>query len=196
MTTEVLSFPLASAGTASAGQGKMFYIKSATAPLTITAEKSGTGGRVRKFTNVPAGFKFTAASDADGFTYLRILNGATAQTVELIVGDDDVELSNAVSVTGAVTTQSNPAQAFADTAPVVTAGGTHALFAANLARRRITVWSDPRNAGDAVIGLKKTGGANIIGFLVPGQYTEFTNIAGLDYVCTNGGDTIYIAEET
>lgn len=102
MTTETLSYTIAAGGMVRAPRGKFFYIK--TCPnggLSITA--SGRPGAPIKFSGMGAGLKYGPVDDSGVWEYLEITS-ATAQTIEIIIGDDDVEIAGAVSVTGTVTT--------------------------------------------------------------------------------------------
>jgi hypothetical protein len=99
VTTEVLAIALTAGQQATAGQGRIWYLKTATGPITLTAENNGSGATIRKFINVNAGMSFKA-EPGDGWTYLRITS-VTTQNIELILGDDEVSVANAVSVTEA-----------------------------------------------------------------------------------------------
>lgn len=132
------------------------------------------------------------------------LYGVSGQFISYVYGDEVVApqditdiLSQIATISGSVVTQINPSASIADDAPInPTVAGQHALFAANGGRRRITVYSDPNNAGDNQIYLRKGGGANDLGFIVPGVYTEFDTTAAMDYRCVNGGDKLYLFEES
>lgn len=132
------------------------------------------------------------------------LYGTSGQSITYVYGDEVVApqdvtdiLSQIATISGSVITQVNPSTTITDTPPISpTVAGQHALFAGNPARRRITVYSDPNNAGDNQIYLRKGGGANDLGFIVPGVYTEFDTIAAMDYRCVNGGDKLYLFEES
>lgn len=131
------------------------------------------------------------------------LYGTSGQAITYVYGDEVVApqdltdiLSQIATISGSVVVVSTPSTTINDDAPISpTVAGQHALFAANASRRRITVYSDPNNAGDAQIYLRKSGGANDLGFIVPGIYTEFDTIAAMDYRCVNGGDKLYLFEE-
>jgi hypothetical protein len=142
---------------------------------------------------VPAGFKFTADDAGDGFSILEVTS-SVPQTFTIALGDDDVSFSNAVTVSGNVSTQDLPATAItgATKTTIVTAGA--ALVAANLARRRVTIFSDPANVG-AVVYIRVAGGARL-GAITPGQLLQFNGTYALDYEDATAGDNLYIAEET
>jgi hypothetical protein len=199
MSSEVLTYTVTAGQTTVAGSGRIFNLLQAPGgPVSITADtRSQAGGQSpqRVFTNIPPGSKFTAAA-GERWTYLRITSAVT-QVITIFVGDEDMQFNNAVSITGTATTLVQPSATITDTAAISpTVTGQHALFAANPARRRITVYSDPANAGDAVIFFRKTAGANNVGFISPGTFQEFDTTAGLDYQCTNGGDKLYVLEES
>lgn len=176
MTTEVLAQTLTAGVQATFPMGRIFYIKTATSALTIYAEKIGPGAqKIRKFVNMPAGAKFTA-SDGDGWTYLRVTSAVT-QNVEIIVGDDDVEVANAVSVTGGVVTTMQPFTAVTDTVDNAQASGTQTVISANASRRRITigVLSTSNNS----IRVSKSGGAGRGEEIQPGQNADIDTIDAL-----------------
>jgi hypothetical protein len=182
VTTEVISQQLVANVQVTFGQGTIWYYKSGTAPITVIAERLGSGGSIERFINVSPGFKFTAA-DGEGWTYL--------------VGDSDVEVSNAVTVAGNVTTLDLPATTISTPGAKVTAntaGAGAALVAANGGRRRVTVASDPLNVANPVVYIRVAGGARI-DFVVPGTSKQFSGLYGLDYEAAAAGDTLYISEE-
>jgi hypothetical protein len=159
MSTEVLSQALLAGVTATFGGGSMFLLESAATPVTIIARQLGSGSRIRRFTSVPGGFKFTADNPTDGFNSLEIVSPVN-QVIAIAIGDDDVAFSNNVTVSGTVVTSQLPYGAVSDLAPVVTVAGQAALFAANGARRSIKVSVDPLAVGASIVYLRKAGGAN------------------------------------
>lgn len=196
MTTEVLTQQLTAGVQATFGQGRVWYIKQATGALTIIAEKLGTAASVRRFINVGAGFKFTAAL-GDGWDYLRITSAST-QTIEIILSDDDVEVANAVSVTGTAITQENPTQSVTDRAAVSVSNAiqTVTLFAA-ASRRQIRVFVDEQNAD--VCYARTIGGSNRLANLQPGSVYTFPGVYGLNVerAAASGGNCIfYLFEES
>lgn len=194
MTTEVLAASLTAGQQYTFGQGRIWYVKSATSPITITAEQAGTGSKIRKFINVAAGFKFTADA-GDGWTYLRVIS-ALSQNVELVIGDDDVEVSNAVTVNGSVTTIESPATLVTDAAPVVcpTAALT-AIVPINGTRRRVSLSADALNTGTVYV--RTAGGANNLYPLAPGLSVEFDGTYAMSVRNDTGANaTIYIFEES
>lgn len=184
MSTEVLTVVLSAGVQATLGQGRILYVKSATAPLSIVLEQSQGYGRARRtFTNIPAGFKLRAA-EADAWTYTRITS-ATSQTVEIILGDDDVEFASAVSVTGTASVAEAPSSSVTATAADVSvANAGNSAIAANTGRRRITIQALDTNTGNLRVGTSTTTGQGIV--LQPGQAWEFKTTAAL-YVTNNSG---------
>lgn len=193
MSTEVLSQNLTAGVMATFGSGKVFLIANATGPVNIVATQIGNSNKTRKFTGVPAGFKFTADNDADGFSTLQVTS-PTTQAFTIAVGDDDIAFSNAVTVSGLVATQDTPATTITGVTKAILAV-TAALVAANASRRRMTIFSDPGNIANAVIYIRVAGGARL-GFIVPGQSLQFNGTYALDYEAAVAGDSLYIAEET
>jgi hypothetical protein len=194
MTTETISQALVGGQLATFGQGRVWYIKSATAALSLTCESLGSGASVRRFVNVGAGFKFVA-QPGDGWTYLRVLS-AVSQNIEIIIGDDDVTVANAVSVTGSVITVENPATTVADSPAVVRPNASQGvLIPANIAtRKRITIYADSQNLASCFA--RVAGGANNIAELQPGIGQQFAGTYALDVRNDSGAAaTFYIFEE-
>lgn len=134
---------------------------------------------------------------------LATITGTPGVSVTFMYGytdiREDVTLFNQqiAVISGITQVAVNPSGTITDTAPISpTVAAQHALVPQNLNRRRVTIFSDPANVGDTVIFIRKSGGANNLGFIVPGTYEEFDTTAGLDYQCTNGGDKLYIFEES
>jgi hypothetical protein len=194
MSTETLTQAIGAGGTATFGAGTQFNVITAAAPISIKAVKLGDSSKNRVFNNVPAGVKFSAGSDQEGFDYLQV-SSATAQSVTIAVGTDDITFSNNVTVSGSVTTQDLPAGAVAGSTKVTAVTAGAALVAANAARRRVTVSWDPATLNNTVIYIRVSGGARL-GFLTPGQSLQFNGTYALDYEATAAGDNLYIAEET
>jgi hypothetical protein len=193
MTTEVLTLVLTAGQQTTVGQGRLWYVKSATSSLVITAETIGSGAKIRKFTGVGAGFKFVA-NEGDGWTYLRITS-AVSQNIELILGDDDVEVANAVSVTGAVTTISTPASGLtASAADVSVPNGSASSIAANLSRKSLTIGALSTNAGS--LRVQSVGaGANKGRELQGGTTVTYCNTGAFDVRNDSGGALSYWLEE-
>lgn len=195
MTTEVLQQTLQAGVQATFGRGRVWYIKSASAALTIRAEKLGTGARVWSFINVGAGFKFKAEDGSEGWDYLRITS-ATAQTIEIVIGDDDVDVANAVSVTGIASTQENPTAALATPARVAVGTAEQLVIAANLSRRKLTLQAPTTNTDSVNIG--PTGQVSAIRGLelAPGESLEFVTTAAVYGWAVSGSQDVQVLEET
>jgi hypothetical protein len=178
VTTESFTQALSAGVQATFAQGRMFYVKTApSGGLTITAESLGGANKVRKFVNIPAGAKFITDPD-NGWTYLRVLS-ATSQTIEIIVGDDEVEFANAVSVTGTASVSVQPSSTLSTPADAAILTGANAVIAANSARKRIWIGSLSSNA-PASINLRVGVAAGAQGFeLQPGTYEKFETQAQL-----------------
>lgn len=196
MTTEVLAQTVVAGTPAFFGQGRIWYLKTATGPVTITARKSGGGStNVRKFINVAAGFKFRAEI-GDGWDILQ-MDSVSSQAIEIIVGDDDVEVANAVSITGSATTIEAPFATPVTPADAVILTGGNAVIAANLARRAITIGSLASNA-PATTNLRVGTAASARGYeLQPGTWQRIPTTGALTIF--NGdanSQTYWIFEET
>lgn len=193
MSTENLTQSIGAGATVTFGAGTQFLVAASTANVDIKAVKIGDSSKNVVFKGVPAGFKYTAQKDSPGFDLLQVTS-ATAQNVTLAVGTDDVSFSNAVTVSGSVATQDTPATVITGATKVTAVTGGAALVAANLSRRRVTIFSDPANVA-AVVYIRVAGGARL-GFLTPGQSLQFNGTYALDYEATAAADNLYIAEET
>jgi hypothetical protein len=195
MTTEVLAQSLGAGVQATFGQGRIWYIKTATGPMSVTAETIGSGGKIRKFINVGVGFKFEA-DVGDGWDYLRVTS-ASAQLVELVIGDDNVEISNAVSVIGSVVTAVAPSSVItASPADSVVLNATALAIPANLTRKRITIGSLSTNTGSVRVQ-STAAGANKGLELQPGLFVEIDTTAAIDVRNDSGASqTLYTFEES
>ena len=193
MTTEVISQSLSAGVQATFGAGRIFYVKSAESALTIVAENNGSSALVRKFVNVTAGFKFRAEIN-QGWQLLRITS-ASAQAIEIVIGDDDVEFSNAVSIVGTSNVIIVPSSAITDTADATLASAAQVTIASNTSRKRLTVGVLSSSA--ASVRVSASGGASRGFEIQPGQFFPFETTAALvirNPDSTNSA-TYYIEEE-
>ena len=198
MSTEVLSQTLGAGGKGIFGSGSQFLIVQAANPITVVAKSIGNSNKNRVFSNVPAGFKFTADDPLDGFDTLEVTS-ASAQTVILAVGTDDVSYSNNVTISGTATTSELPASTLADNAPVACANAAATqVVPANGARRRVTLTVDPTSAmavGTAFFRVH--GGAQNLMPAQPGLSYPFAGTYGVDLRNDSGAAvTVYIVEES
>jgi hypothetical protein len=196
MSTEVLSQSIQAGGTAIFGSGTQFLIVTAVNPVTVVAKSIGNSNKNRTFTNVPAGFKFTADSEDDGFDVL-IVSSATTQTISLAVGTDDVTYSNSVTVTGSVATVETPMQALSDLAPVsAVATAVTPVVPVNATRRVVTLTVDPLYSGGLVYA-QKAGGAQDLLPMQAGIAYKFSGTYGVSVHNPNAtAANVYIVEES
>jgi len=135
---------------------------------------------------------------AQPFQRIRLSTVAN-QTVRILVADEvqDVSGASAGGASGSIATTDLPADSVSDIAPVVVVTATEAaLFAANLARRRIAVHVDSANAGSCYA---RPAGASVnnIAELQPGVVYNFAGLYGLDVRNDTGANaTFYIFEES
>lgn len=148
MTTEVLSYTISAGTTVRAPRGRLFFIKTAANPVSITA--SGRPGAPIKFSNVTAGLKYGPVDESEHWEYLEITS-ATTQTVELIIGDDDVEVAGTVSIAGTVTV-SDANSTVSTLADVTLAATTLGQAVAAGIRKSVTITALSTNAGSVRIG--------------------------------------------
>lgn len=196
MTTEVISQTLTAGQQATFGQGRVWYLKTLTGPVSIVAEKKGTGANVRRFTNVGAGFKFTAPV-GEGWDYLRVTSAST-QAIEIVIGDDDIEVANAVSITGTAAVQIAPASALTNAAPVACANAAQtAVVAVNATRRRVGLSILSTVATAAAVFVRSAGGTQNLCELQPGILYTFEGTYGLDVRNDSGASVnVMVLEES
>ena len=193
MATELLSLIFGAGETRTIGQGRILVIKAASAPVSIRLEQSQNASSPVLFANIPAGFKYKA--EGRGWITGRITS-ATAQTIEIILGDDDVEFASAVSVTGTASFAEAPSSAITGTAAdVAVATGGNSAIAANTNRRRITIQALSANTGNLRVSTVATVGRGLE--LQPGQAVELKTTAAL-FVTNNSGapQSFTVLEET
>jgi len=180
MTSEVLTQAVGAGATVTFGRGRIFNLLQASSPVSVTLEaKSVRGGQtnIRKFVNIPAGSKFTAARGEE-WTFLR-LTSALAQNVTMFVGDDDMSFNNAVTVSGVAVVSITPSSAInAPTQSSINAATTDtATLPANLSRKRVTVGNLSTSPNS--IRVSADGATNKGVELQPGTFAEFDTTAAL-----------------
>lgn len=186
MTSEVLTQAIGAGATVTFGQGRIFNLLSAPGgPVTVIAErktltKAGQS-QIRKFVNIPAGSKFTA-DKGDEWTFLRVTS-ATAQTIQLFVGDEDMQFNNAVTVTGVASVQVSPSSVINSPAATPLGGNTTdgTGVPANAGRRRVTVYNLAASAGP--IRVSDTGATGRGFEVAPGGFAEVDTLSALGIRC-------------
>jgi hypothetical protein len=198
MSTEVLTQTLGAGGSATFGSGTQFLLVAASSPVTVLARSIGNSNKNRTFSGVPAGFKFTADTQDDGFDTLTITSPA-AQTISISVGTDDVQYSNAVTVTGNVSTTELPTGAITDFVSPVSALATTAnnhIVPVNGGRRKVALTVDPNYAGGLVYARSVAGAHDLLPMQAGLTYT-FAGTYGVDVNNPNAtAANIYVAEES
>lgn len=194
MSTETLPQALQAGVTAQFGAGTNFLIFSSAAAVNVVAVQLGSSNKRIILNGCLEGFSYDGTNDG-GFTLLEVTSAVDQPDFVIVVGDDKVSYPATVTVAGNVSTEELPAASLTDQAPVVTAVGQAALFPANASRRRITVFSDPKNANNQVIYLRAAGKANNLGCITPGQSVEVKGTYAVDYDAAAAGDSLYLMEE-
>jgi len=202
MTSEVLQQAVGAGATVTFGRGRIFNLLQASSAVSITLETKSTRGgqtQVRKFSNIPAGSKFTLKPGEEDWTFLR-LTSAAPQTVTLFVGDDDMQFNNAVTVTGNAQVTTTPNSTFGPLAVNLDgnlATASAVTVPANAARKAITVSSPPTNTGTVYIQGNGMGAGPHGIPLQPGTFETIVNIGSFD-VRNDSGATQYLTftEET
>lgn len=177
MSTRTYTLSFLGASTLVLPGGVFFYVKSAAAALTIRTRGSTTSPI--EFTNVGAGLRFGPVPADKRWTYLDVTS-ASVQSVEVVVSDDaEVDIASTVSVAGNVTTTELPASAVATPAANVIVTASALVIAANAARKRIKICSDPANTGNVYIQATGAGAGRGIP-LQPGLYEEVQGTYAFD----------------
>lgn len=193
MTTRTYTLSFSGAGTGVLPAGVFFYVKSATAALTIRTR--GNTSAPIEFTNVGAGLKFGPVPESKRWTYLDV-ESALAQTVEVVVSDDaEVDIASTVNVAGNVTVSEVPCTALSTPARVPVSTAETLLIAANATRRRLTVQAPSTNTASVNIGpsseLSPTRGFE----LQPGQAVELLTTASVYAFAVSGTQDAQVLEE-
>ena len=195
MSTETLPQGLKADVVAQFGAGTKFLILTASAAVNVLAVQLGSSNKRIVLNGCQEGFTYDGSNDG-GFDLLQVMSAVDQPGFVIVVGDDDVSYPNAVNITGGtVNSQEVPASTVADQVAVESMNGQKALFPVNLARRRITVFSDPTNAANTVIYLRAPGKANDLACIVPGQSLQFEGTYGLDCSAGAANDWLYLFEE-
>jgi hypothetical protein len=188
VTTEVLSYSISAGATVRAPRGRLFYVKSApNGGLTISA--SGRPGAPIRFTNVSAGLRYGIVAEKDVWEYLEITS-ATAQTVEMIIGDDDVEIAGTVSVAGTVATREAPGVPSVATDSTLAANGTGSL-GANLTAKQTFIGNTAASVGNVRVAFNNTATASLGWEIQPGTGMWFDTNQGFSVFAAGGSITWY-----
>ena len=173
--------------------GNFLYLIAASAAVTIQLQKGGTQ---ETFQNAIGGLQLGRVKIWDWAffiaapgTTLTFIYGITALREDVTILQQQI-----ATVAGTVNVQSAPATVISDTPAVVTIAGQKALFPQNLLRRRITVTSEPTNTD--ICYVLKTGGANNLAVLQPGQLLQFEGTYGADVAAVTAGLVLRIFEES
>lgn len=176
--------------------GRYFYIKSATAALSIQTE--GNPGSPVLFQGIGSNSEFGPVAEGQGWRFLAVTSAA-AQVVEIVISDDGLfKVGNAVTVSGVAQVYVTPSDTMTDTADTTQAAGTETPIAANLLRRRITI-GVPTTSQNSV-RVSKSGGADDRGIEIqPGTFVAFETRDAL-YVRNadmfgSAADALWYAEE-
>ena len=176
MTTEVHTYVMSVGSTVRAPRGRFFFIKSApSGSHTITA--AGRPGSPLKFSNISAGLKYGPVDESDTWQYLDITT-VSAQTVEIIIGDDDVEVAGVATITGTVTVNQIGRTLVSAADVSVATVSTAVVAAANSGRENLLIGSLSTNPGSVRIGDASVGAARGIE-LQPGQVIELETLTAV-----------------
>lgn len=194
MTTELFQYTFDGSGTdtKTTPGGKFFYVVQAVSALTIFAD--GPPKAVNRFVGIGAGLKFGPVSDDQAWRYLRITS-AGAQTITIIVGTDDVDIANAVTISGLVQTVVTPATGMVTVADVNVNAGAQGAIAANAARRSITIGNISTNLASFRIAEAGAAAANRGDELQPGQNITYFNTGALSIFNTGAANQSYTKSE-
>jgi hypothetical protein len=192
VSTKTLPVTFAGAGTQNLPGGRFLYIKQASAALDITLRDAN--GTPNYITGAGAGMKFKRLDGAPWrFTDIT---SAAAQNVVVVLSDDaEVDIASTVTVAGAVTVATLPATVVAGSAPVINNATQAALFAANLARKRISFSLVSTAVTGAAVFARAAGSGVNLYEIQPGViYTE-EGTFGLDVRNDSGGNLTFMVAE-
>lgn len=195
MTTRTYTLTFAGAGTGVLPAGVFFYVKTATAALTIRTR--GSTSSPIEFADVGAGLKFGPVPAEKRWTYLDV-ESAVAQVVTVIVSDDaEVDIASTVNVAGNVQVSEVPSVTLATPARVSLNTATDVpIVAASATRRRVTIQNPSTNTESVNVGptgqLSTTRGLEI----EPGTSFEFVTSAAIFGRSVTGTPSVQALEET
>jgi len=183
------------AGEIQLSEANFFFLLSATIAIDVSFQSDGSSYGATQVTGGYVKGKIAPWRRAT-------IRGTAGTTVLFFYGDEDLReditdfRQQIATIAGIVAITSSPAATVVDRVAVTRATATQgALFAANLSRRRIKVYSDSANPGSCYA--RVAGGANNIAELQPGVSEPFDAIYALDVRNDTGGTcTFYILEET
>lgn len=195
MTTEVIAQAIGAGGTIFLGQGRIFYVKTCASAINIIARKIGTSSSVINIRNIGAGFKFIREL-GQGWDTLEITSAA-AQNLEIILSDDDVEISNAVSVVGVASVSVAAYTAIVANTQLVVANTNKQSVAANLSRKAITL-ANPSTLVQGSVFLQSPAAGPGLGIEIQnGTFLTINNTDAFDLRNDSGGAvTINVFEQT
>lgn len=195
MSSRNYTLTFSSAGTLTAPGGRFFYLKAASAALTITARGATTQPIVLE--DLAAGTKFGPVPLELRWTYLDVTS-AVAQVVTIFVSDDaEVDIASTVNVAGNVTTSEMPSTTIATPARVSVGSGAEVLLIAqNLARKRLLVQAVDANT--AIVTIGPTGGVSSTrGIELPaGASVPLPTLAAVYAIAVSGTQSVQVLEET
>lgn len=185
MTTSTYTYSFTAPGqTLTAPGGRFFYVKSATAPISISTRGDTTTPRT--FDNIGAGGKFGPVSTP--WRYLD-LTSASVQNVELVISDEaEFDLGGTVNVAGTVATSSAPSSSFTSPIVVTIPVSNISDIAANPSRKAISFCALSSNADS--IWIQALGAAGASGIeLQPGTWVRMQTTAGIRVRNLNASNT-------
>lgn len=201
MSTELKSQVIPASGElVISATANFFFLISATVNVNVRFQRGGTSFGAN---GIQAGYVKGVVNHWDR----AVVAGTAGATVSYFIGTEELReditdfRQQIATIAGIVQMAEQPAASVANTVAVSRLTATQgALFAANLSRRRVTVYVDSTNVPSAAgvnCFIRTIGGANNIGELVPGLNYPFVGTYGLE-VRNDTGNTwvFYIFEES
>lgn len=194
MSTRTYSVVFNAAGSADLPAGRFFFVKSASAALSI--ETVGNPGAPVRFENVGAGLKFKAGAE-QRWKQLRITSAAV-QTVEVVISEEsEVDISSTVTVSGSVTVVAQPSTTIATPARVALSAAADTLIvAANASRKRLRIQVPSTEVNSAVIGPTGSLGAAQGFEIQPGTNEPVDTLAAVYGRGVGAAVNVQVFEET
>lgn len=197
MSTEVLTQTLVANTPANFSRGRVIFVQNATAAITIRVQQlQRKASQVVNLIGIGAGFKYKQEEAFQGFTVVS----AVAQVVTLIISDEDIDITNSVSISGVAAVSEVPTSTLVSTQTAAIATGNAVTVAANAARKAIT-FTNPASVAQGTVFIQQVGkGAGFGVELQNGQFITYsgpTHIGAFDIRNDSGGNaTINIDERS
>ena len=195
MSVERRQDTIPATGRVEAMRGNVVLLLTSTVAINMRLQ---IDGKTENFDGVTGGIYIKRVKPFETLSF----TGAAGGVITYFIGSEDVDTDETdirlqvASLTGVSLTQESPAADVVDRAQTTCFTGTTTLFAANLARRRISVITFDYVGGLGNVTFKRIGGANLLLPVQTGVLYQFDGTYGLAVVNSlAGSQTFFIFEE-